>query len=143
MADTREELEVAGFEPAIRFVAVGLDPSPAAERVAARDRCDVADTGRAHDLVPAARQCEVTAGLGTQARRRVRAQREDVLRREVVVGVLELELSWNSWPKVMLGNAAEWKQRLGVREGPAPTIEADHALEIGDRFALDRLPVEG
>jgi hypothetical protein len=43
----------------------------------------------------------------------------------------------------MLGNAAEWKQRLGVREGPAPTIEADHALEIGDRFALDRLPVEG
>ena len=54
-ADTREELEVAGVEPAIRFVAVGLDPSPAAERVAARDRCDVADTDRPHDLVPAAR----------------------------------------------------------------------------------------
>ena len=76
-------------------------------------------------------------------RRWVRAQREDVLRREVVVGVLEFELSWNSWPKVMLGNAAEWKQRLGVREGPAPTIEADHALEIGNRLALNRLPVEG
>jgi hypothetical protein len=37
----------------------------------------------------------------------------------------------------MLGNSAEWKQRFGVRKGPAPTIEADHALKVGDRFALD------
>jgi hypothetical protein len=43
----------------------------------------------------------------------------------------------------MLGNAAERKQRFRVRKGPAPTIETDHALKIGDRFALDRLAVEG
>jgi hypothetical protein len=43
----------------------------------------------------------------------------------------------------MLGNAAEWKQRFRVPEGPAPTIEADHAPKIRDRFALDRLAVEG
>jgi len=66
-----------------------------------------------------------------------------VLRREVVVRVLELERARNSRPKVMLGNAAEWKQRFGVRKRPAPTIEADHAPKVGDRFALNRLAVEG
>jgi hypothetical protein len=43
----------------------------------------------------------------------------------------------------MLCKAAEWKQRFGVRKGPAPTIEANHAPKVGDRFALDRLAVEG
>jgi hypothetical protein len=43
----------------------------------------------------------------------------------------------------MLGDTAEWKQRHGIREGPTPTIEADDALELGNRLALDRLAVEG
>jgi hypothetical protein len=43
----------------------------------------------------------------------------------------------------MLGKAAEWKQRFGIRKRPAPTIEADYAPKVGDRLALDRLAVEG
>jgi hypothetical protein len=43
----------------------------------------------------------------------------------------------------MLSNAGEWKQRFRVSEGPAPAIEADQALKVGDRFALNRLAIEG
>jgi hypothetical protein len=43
----------------------------------------------------------------------------------------------------VLGKAAEWKQRVGIGERPAPAIEADDALKIGDRFALDRLAILG
>jgi hypothetical protein len=35
----------------------------------------------------------------------------------------------------MLGKAAEWQQRLGVGERPAPTIEPDRAPELDDCFA--------
>src|SRR6516165_9136732 len=45
-------------------------------------------------------------------------------------------------PVVVLANAAEWKQRFRVGEGPAPAIEADQALQVGGRFALNRLAIE-
>jgi hypothetical protein len=43
---------------------------------------------------------------------------------------------------LMLGNAAKWNQRVRVGQDPAPTIEADHALKLGNCFAVDRLAVE-
>jgi hypothetical protein len=42
----------------------------------------------------------------------------------------------------VLGNTAEWKQGPRVGEGPAPTIEADQVLNVGDRFALNRLAIK-
>ena len=90
-------------ESAIAAVAVCLDPAPASERVTARDRCDVADADRAHDLVPARRAREVAAGLGAQAPRRVGAPSEHVLRREIVARVLELERAPKLRAVVVLG----------------------------------------
>src|SRR5439155_23419824 len=107
-----EELGVAGFEPPIGSVAVSLEPPPASERIPASDGGDVANTDRSHDFVPARRECKVTAGLDTQAPRRVRPPSEDLLRREVVVRILELKRARKSRAIVMLGNTAEWKQRL-------------------------------
>ena len=37
---------------------------------------------------------------------------------------------------------AAGQQRLGISEWPGPTIEADDALELRDRFVSDRLAVE-
>jgi hypothetical protein len=42
----------------------------------------------------------------------------------------------------MLGNPPEGNEAVGVGENPAPAIEADHPLKVGNRFALDRLAVE-
>ena len=41
------------FERAIGAVAVNLNPTPASERITARNRRDIADAHGAHDLVPA------------------------------------------------------------------------------------------
>jgi hypothetical protein len=42
----------------------------------------------------------------------------------------------------MFGDAAAREQRLRVGERPAPTIEADDALKLADRFVSRRLAVE-
>jgi hypothetical protein len=66
-----------------------------------------------------------------------------MLRCEVVARELQFERAPKVGPVVVLGKAAEWKQRVGIGERPAPAIEADDALKIGDRFALDRLAILG
>jgi hypothetical protein len=43
----------------------------------------------------------------------------------------------------VFGSAAEWEQRFGISERPAPTIEADHALQVRDHLARDRLAIKG
>jgi hypothetical protein len=101
-----------------------------------------ADADRPHHFVPAWRPRQVASGFRTQAARRVCAASEDVLRCKVVAGEFELERARESRAVVVLGQPAEWKQRIGVSERPAPTIEADNALRLGDRFASDRLAVE-
>ena len=61
---------------------------------------------------------------------------------EVITGVLELERAGDPGAEVMFGDAAARQQRLRVGEGPAPTIEADDALKLADRFISHRLAVE-
>ena len=82
--DAREQLEILVLEAAVGAVAVGLDPAPAAERVAAGHRRDVADPDGPHRLIPARRAREVAAGLGAHARRGIGAAGEHVLGREPV-----------------------------------------------------------
>ena len=43
----------------------------------------------------------------------------------------------------MLSDAAERDQGVGVRERPAPAIEADRAAEERDGFVAKRIAVEG
>ena len=65
-----------------------------------------------------------------------------MLRGKVVAGEFELERARESRAVVVLGEPAEWKERSGVGERKAPTIEADDTLKLGDRLASDRLAVQ-
>jgi hypothetical protein len=96
-----------------------------------------------HDLVPPRRSSKVPAGLGAQAPYRVHAASEDVFGREVIAGVLEFERARNIRAEVMLGDATERNQRPGVGSGQAPAIEADHALKVSNRLALNRKTIKG
>jgi hypothetical protein len=40
------------------------------------------------------------------------------------------------------GGAGGGNPGLGVAEGPAPPIEPDHGLQLGDRLVLDRIAIE-
>jgi hypothetical protein len=67
---------------------------------------------------------------------------DDVHCREVASGVLELERASNSGAVVVLGNTAQCNKRVRIGPDPAPTIEADHTLQLDDRLALDRIAVD-
>ena len=90
-AGAREELQVVLFESAITVAAIDLDPSPASERVTARGSCNVADSDRPQDLVPAWRAREIAAGLEAEAAGTACAPGEIMFRREVLTRVLEFE----------------------------------------------------
>jgi len=130
------------LERPVGAVTVRLDPAPAAETVAAGDSGDVADPGRTHHLVPARRAGEITARLGVEASGRVRAAGEEVLRRIVAPCVLELQRSRDCWAKVVLGEAAERQERLRVGERPAPAIETDRPLQLGDGLEAQRVAIQ-
>jgi hypothetical protein len=116
-----EKLQLLLVERAIRAVAERIDPAPAPERVAARDRGHVTDADGSHHLVPPWRAREVAAGLRVQAARRIRPAPEDSLCCEVVAGALQLEGAWDSRREVVLGDAAARQQGVGVGEIEAST----------------------
>ncbi len=138
----REQFEVVAVESAIAVVTICLDPAPASERVTARSNGGVADPDRSQDLLPARRAREISIGLGAQAANRVGASGDFVLRGEIITRVLELECAPKLRAVVVFGDPAQREKRARIGERPAPAIEADHALEVGDRLALDRLTVE-
>ena len=140
--DCSEQFEVVAVESAIAVVTICLDPAPASERVSAGSRGRVADPDRSQDLVPALRAREISIGLGAEAADRVGAPGNVVLRGEILTRVLELECAPKLRAVVVFGDSAQRKQRARIGERPAPPIEADHAPEVGDRLALDRLTVE-
>src|SRR5262249_24017193 len=129
-------------------------PAPAADGVAAGDDRLVADPDRTQHLVPPRRSREVAFGGVAQAVGGGRPARQLAHRGEVGAGGLELPrpagaAAGGVFPRadaraeVVFGGAAERDQRLGVAERPAPAVEADDALQQGDRLALDRLAVQG
>jgi hypothetical protein len=65
-----------------------------------------------------------------------------VLGREVAAGELELECARKVRAIVMLSQSTRPRQRVGIGKRPAPTVEADQALELSDRLALNRLAVK-
>jgi hypothetical protein len=138
----RHEIEILLLEGPILAVTIRLDPAPASHGVSAGDDCDVPDAGHPHDFIPASRPCEIAASLGIEAHGRVGTASDDVLRRESVVGVLELEHSWHAGSVVVFGEATVRQQRLGVGEWPAPSIEPDDPLKLDDRFSSNRIAVE-
>lgn len=137
-----EKVEVLLAKGPVAAVAVGLNPSPAPEHITGRDHRDITNAGRPHDLVPAGRAREISAGLGAERSRRVGTASQHVFGREIAAGVLQLKHPGNLGPEVVLGNATQRQQCRRVGDGPAPAIEADHALQLGDRFELDRLAIE-
>jgi hypothetical protein len=138
--DTCEELEIRVFEPPIAAVAVCLDPSPTAECVATRDHCLVADSNLPQDFIPARRAGKIAAGIATQLPDRLGPPSDRVHCREVP-RVLQLEDPGNTRAIVVLGNARKWNERVWVGQNPTPAIEADHALKLDNRFAVDRFGV--
>jgi hypothetical protein len=65
-----------------------------------------------------------------------------VLRPHVLPGEFEFEHTRKLRPEVVLGQPAQRKERIRVGERPTPTVEADDALQLGDRFSPDRFAVE-
>ena len=61
---------------------------------------------------------------------------------EVAAGIFQLERARNRRAEVVFGKAAAGQQGLGIGERPAPTIKADDALKVRDRFVSDRFAVE-